>query len=144
MLGALAAVVGALATLGVVGSDEDDGADAAQLKQVGLVWQVRVFEGVTEFRRVDLRSVPSESRISLRCEGDRCFTGIRRRDVPEAAPTVPLRRLTPRLVAGARLEIRLAHADLGTKIWTLVMRRNAIPRMEVNCIRLDAALPGPC
>lgn len=73
-----------------------------------------------------------------------CFEGSRQVDVPEASPAVSLRQRIPRLVAGARLEVRMAHADVGTKIWTFVMRTRRLPERGTACLGPGESLPTSC
>jgi hypothetical protein len=140
-LGAIAAVVGALASIGVFdNSDEPMRAASEEVPapaQVRLRWHAEVVPGSTRFTIVEIYRVPAGTRITVKCDGRGCFDGTREQRVPDATAAVSLQRSIPELRSGSRLEITFVHPRVGTKIWTLTAMRRELPEMETSCVGLD-------
>jgi hypothetical protein len=149
LLAAIAALVGALATLGVVGGSEEPAGAVRQgpddLDRVTFTWTAEFHEGTTRFTNAEVRSVPGGSLIALTCDGDGCFDGTLERRVPDATGAESVKDLLPRrLGPDANLQVRFTHPKVGTKLWRLTTDRYGLPLKELSCLPPGETVPEEC
>ena len=148
-MAAIAALVGTLATLGIVGGSEAPAGAVRQgpsdLDRVKLSWSAEFQGGATRFTNAEVRSVPGGSLIALTCDGDGCFDGTRERRVPDATGAVSVKDLVPQpLGPDAHLQIRFTHPKVGTKLWRLTTDRHGLPLKEISCLPPGETVPEDC
>lgn len=146
VLGATAAILGALASLGWLGGSGDEQEAASQgasVDRVRLHYNWRSTRSATTFVRLDVRFVPADSRITMRCPTGGCLGRLKDRNVRDATPSLPL--VPPRITvrSGSTLEIRFVNARVGTKIWDMTAR-SPTPTFEVSCLRPEETVPSSC
>lgn len=146
VLGATAAILGALASLGWLGGSGNEHESASQgtsVDRVRLHYNWRSTPAATTFLRLDVRFVPADSRITMRCPPRDCFGRIKDRHVREATTNLPLVPPRIRVSTGATLEIRFVNARVGTKIWGMTAR-SPTPTFDVSCLRPGETVPSSC
>ncbi len=135
LLGSTAAIIGALAALGAFGASEDENETPQSLAAVPISMQVESATSWTRFTKLNVRTVPPDTRIQLRCDGGGCFEGTRERYVPGGSEIVFLATQVPRrLKPGAVLEVRLVKPDYVGKIVRYRVLRRKVPDSSVRCL----------
>lgn len=149
VLGATAALLGILSSLGWVGSGDKTSTPSPALDKVRLLFAWYPAGPITTFKQFDVRFLPAGTRLVARCDGRGCFSGVRTRPISEAASEIsllgpPLNLRDLRLRPGASLELRYEHPEAGTKIWKITAVKGATqPRFDISCAPKREA-PGPC
>jgi hypothetical protein len=146
IVGSVAAILGALVAIGVLGGggDEDGGSAEPSLASVPVSFQAESADKWTRFTELEARSVPPGTLIELSCDGGGCGFDSLEHYVREATANVPLTDLVPyRFRPGDILEVRLTKPDHVGKLIRYPIRRRAVPDSAVYCLPPGRA-PVPC
>jgi hypothetical protein len=143
LLAAVAALIGALVGLGLFGDNEEKAALAESLASVRVLFQATSTENSTKFEVLRAARVPPGVTLTLTCTGGGCFSGTRKRYVPDGAEAVFFAEEVPRLRPGAVLSVHLSKPKAIGKLVRYRVGRAEVPRAEYLCVP-PRQKPVPC